>query len=29
MLPKFNIMSEISNISNKAHDIDENIDGPH
>ena len=23
MLPKFNIMSEIRNISNKAHDIDE------
>ena len=28
MLPNFNIMSEISNISNKAHDIDENIDDP-
>ena len=28
MLPKFNIMSEISNISNKAHDIDANIDDP-
>ena len=28
MLPKFNIMSEISNTSNKAHDIDANIDDP-
>ena len=28
MLPKSNIMSEISNISNKAHDIDANIDDP-
>ena len=26
MLPKFNIMSEISNLSNKPHDIDANID---
>ena len=28
MLPKFNIMSEINNLSNKAHDIDANIDDP-
>ena len=28
MLPKFNIMSEISSLSNKPHDIDANIDDP-